>query len=305
MITDAFLKKVLAIQSENITKNVDMSDFTTFKIGGKAEVLIEPESIDAFSRLLKLCKEENVPCVLIGAGSNLLVSDKGVSGVVFKLSDAFDYVNIDGNEIEAGAAVSLAKLAKCAQRASLSGLEFASGIPGTLGGALVMNAGAYGGEMKDVVLETVYLDENGEIKKVVGDEHLFSYRNSVFSGGDKYIISCKMRLSPKNADEILAEMVELNKRRKEKQPLDKPSAGSTFKRPEGYFAAKLIEDAGLKGLSVGGARVSEKHAGFVVNDTGCATEKDVSDLIAEVQRIVFEKFGVELSPEVKFIGNKE
>ena len=305
MITDAFFKKVLAIQSENITKNVDMSDFTTFKIGGKAEVLIEPKSIDAFSRLLKLCKEENVPCVLIGAGSNLLVSDKGVSGVVFKLSDAFDYVNIDGNEIEAGAAVSLAKLAKCAQRASLSGLEFASGIPGTLGGALVMNAGAYGGEMKDVVLETVYLDENGEIKKVIGDEHLFSYRNSVFSGGDKYIISCKMRLSPKNADEILAEIVELNKRRKEKQPLDKPSAGSTFKRPEGYFAAKLIEDAGLKGASVGGARVSEKHAGFVVNDTGCATEKDVSDLIAEVQRKVFEKFGVKLSPEVKFIGNKE
>jgi len=305
MITDTFLKKVLAIQSENITKNVDMSDFTTFKIGGKAEVLIEPESIDAFSRLLKLCKEENVPCVLIGAGSNLLVSDKGVSGVVFKLSDAFDYVNIDGNEIEAGAAVSLAKLAKCAQRASLSGLEFASGIPGTLGGALVMNAGAYGGEMKDVVLETVYLDENGEIKKVIGDEHLFSYRNSVFSGGDKYIISCKMRLVPKDADEILAEMVELNKRRKEKQPLDKPSAGSMFKRPEGYFAAKLIEDAGLKGASVGGARVSEKHAGFVVNDTGCATEKDVSDLIAEIQRKVFEKFGVELSPEVKFIGNRE
>ncbi|MBR4874228.1 MAG: UDP-N-acetylmuramate dehydrogenase [Clostridia bacterium] len=305
MITDAFFKKVLDIQSENVTKDVDMSALTTFKIGGKADVLIEPKSIDAFSRLLKLCKEESVPCVLIGAGSNLLVSDKGVSGVVFKLSDAFDYVNIDGNEIEAGAAVSLAKLSKCAQRASLSGLEFASGIPGTLGGALVMNAGAYGGEMKDVVLETVYLDEDGEIKKVIGDEHLFSYRKSVFSGGDKYIISCKMRLIPKNADEILAEMAELNKRRKEKQPLDKPSAGSTFKRPEGYFAAKLIEDAGLKGLSVGGARVSEKHAGFVVNDTGNATEKDVSCLIAEVQRIVFEKFGVKLSPEIKFIGNKE
>lgn len=300
MVSKAFIQKVLEIQPENVRENVSMSDYTTFKIGGPAELFIEPFGIGELSDIIKLCKKENVPYILIGAGSNLLVSDDGIEGVVLKLSDCFDYVNIKDTEIEAGAGTSLAKLSKEAQRASLSGLEFASGIPGTLGGAVYMNAGAYDGEMKDVVFETTYLDENGNIKTITGDEHEFSYRKSVFSGGGKYIVSSKMQLIKKNPDEILEKMRDLNKRRKEKQPLDKPSAGSTFKRPDGYFAAKLIEDAGLKGFSVGGAEVSEKHSGFVVNN-GNATFKDVADLILKVQETVFERFGVKLEPEVKII----
>lgn len=301
MVTESFVKKVLAIQTENVAENVPMSEWTTFKIGGPADLFIEPKGDAALSSLIQLCRKENVPFLLIGAGSNLLVSDRGIDGVVFHLPQDFDYVEINGTAITAGAAVSLAKLAKCAQRASLSGLEFAAGIPGGLGGAVYMNAGAYGGEMKDVVTKTSFLDENGDIKTISGEEHKFSYRHSVFSEGGKYILSAEMTLLPKDADEILETMRDLNRRRKEKQPLDKPSAGSTFKRPEGFFAAKLIEDAGLKGARVGCACVSEKHAGFIVN-SGNATCEDVTGLIHKVQETVFEKFGVHLETEVKIIG---
>lgn len=242
-----------------------------------------------------------MPFLLIGAGSNLLVSDAGIDGVVFRLSGAFDYAKVSGTELEAGAATSLAKLAKTAQRAALSGLEFASGIPGSLGGAVFMNAGAYGGEMKDVVTQTRFLDENGDMQTVSGSEHDFSYRHSVFSAGGKFILSAKMSLSPKNPDEILASMRDLNARRKEKQPLEKPSAGSTFKRPEGYYAGTLIDQTGLKGLTVGGAQVSEKHAGFVIN-TGSATCADVRELIRRVQEAVYLAHGIRLEPEVRFVG---
>ncbi len=301
MVTESFVQEILAIQPENVKRNALLSQYTTFKIGGPADLLIEPAGEDVFARLVKVCRKQNVPFLLIGAGSNLLVSDAGIDGVVFRLAEGFDNVTVSGTEIEAGAAVSLAKLAKCAQRAALSGLEFASGIPGCLGGAVFMNAGAYGGEMKDIITETRFLDEDGSVKTVKGAEHNFAYRRSVFSSGGMFILSSKMRLAPKNADEISETMRDLNARRKEKQPLDKPSAGSTFKRPEGYFAAKLIEDAGLKGVSVGGASVSEKHAGFIVNNGG-ATCGDVVRLIEKVQETVFEKFGVSLEPEVKIIG---
>ena len=301
MVTDAFVQKVLSIQANNVKQNEPMSAHTTFQIGGPADLLVIPESEDAFSRLIKLCREEAVPMMVMGAGSNLLVSDKGIDGVVVKLSQAFDFVTISGTEIVCGAATSLAKLAKHAQRAGLSGLEFASGIPGNVGGAIFMNAGAYGGEMKDVVTETTYLDEQGKQKTLCGDCHQFGYRHSAFSDGKKYIVSAKMQLSPKAPAEILETMRDLNARRKEKQPLEKPSAGSTFKRPEGYFAGKLIEDAGLKGARVGGASVSEKHAGFVVNDKG-ATCADVIGLIEHVQETVMQKFGVKLEPEVRVIG---
>lgn len=301
MVTESFVQEVLTIQPENVERNVSMSKYTTFQIGGPADLFIEPKGKEELSALIRLCRSENVPFLLIGAGSNLLVRDRGIDGVVFRLSDAFDYINVSGTEVTAGAAVSLAKLAKTAQRASLSGLEFASGIPGSLGGAVFMNAGAYGGEMKDVVTETEFLDENGDVKTVSGKEHDFSYRHSVFSSGGKYILSAKMHLVPKNPDEILETMRDLNARRKEKQPLDKPSAGSTFKRPEGYFAAKLIEDAGLKGACAGGAAVSEKHAGFIVNKGG-ATCDDVVRLIKKVQETVSAKFGVNLETEVKIIG---
>lgn len=301
MVTESFVQEVLAIQPENVERSVPMSRYTTFQIGGPADLFVEPAGEEAFSRLVKLCRSKNVPFLLIGAGSNLLVSDAGIDGVVFRLSGAFDYAKVSGTELAAGAATSLAKLAKTAQRAALSGLEFASGIPGSLGGAVFMNAGAYGGEMKDVVIQTRFLDENGNMQTVSDSEHDFSYRHSVFSAGGKFILSAKMSLSPKNPDEILTSMRDLNARRKEKQPLEKPSAGSTFKRPEGFFAAKLIEDAGLKGAGVGGAGVSEKHAGFIVNNGG-ATCEDVVRLIAKVQETVFSNFGVMLEPEVKVIG---
>ncbi|MBO5929921.1 MAG: UDP-N-acetylmuramate dehydrogenase [Clostridia bacterium] len=301
MVTDSFYKKVLKIQTEHVTKDAPMADYTTFKIGGPADLLVEPESIDAFTRLLQLCHAEHVPLMVIGAGSNLLVSDKGIDGVVVKFGDAFDFVTTNGTEITCGSGTSLAKLAKHAQRAGLSGLEFASGIPGNVGGAIYMNAGAYGGEMKDVVMETTYIDEDGTIQTVKGDAHEFSYRHSLFCQGKKYIISAKMKLILKNPEEILKNMQELNAKRKEKQPLEKPSAGSTFKRPEGHFAGKLIEDAGLKGASFGGASISEKHAGFVVNNGG-ATCSDVVSLIQHVQAVVLEKFGVTLEPEIRVIG---
>ncbi len=301
MVTDAFVQKVLSIQINNVKQNEPMSAHTTFQIGGPADLMVVPESADAFSRLVQLCKEENVPLMVMGAGSNLLVSDNGIDGVVVKLLQGFDFVTISGTEIACGAATSLAKLAKHAQRAGLSGLEFASGIPGNVGGAIYMNAGAYGGEMKDVVTETTYLDEAGNISTICGDNHQFGYRHSAFSDGKKYIISAKMQLTPKDPSEILETMRDLNARRKEKQPLEKPSAGSTFKRPEGYFAGKLIEDAGLKGASVGGASVSEKHAGFIVND-GDATCADVVGLIEHVQKTVLQKYGVKLEPEIRVIG---
>lgn len=296
-----FLEKARAILGERLHMDVPMSQCTTFKIGGPAEIFAEPQTKDALVSLFRLCKEYSIPFTIIGAGSNLLVSDSGIAGVVCRLSGMFGDVFVSENTVYAGAAISLAKLSKAAQKEGLSGLEFASGIPGTLGGAVYMNAGAYDGEMKDVVTETEYMDENGDIHSVSGDAHDFSYRHSVFSEKNWVILSVKMELTPKDKDEIFEKMRDLNARRKEKQPLDKPSAGSTFKRPEGYFAAKLIEDAGLKGFSVGDACVSEKHAGFVVNN-GNATCKDVCDLMAAVQREVKEKFGVMLEPEVKKIG---
>ena len=303
MVENTVFEKLKRIEPEKIFKDYPMAPLTTFRIGGPADVFIEPKDASALSEIIKVCKKENIPFMLIGAGSNLLVSDKGIEGVVCRLGEGFDYVEVEGTKICAGASVSLAKLAKSAQRASLSGLEFASGIPGNLGGAIFMNAGAYGGEMKDVVIKTQYLDENGEFCEITGDAHDFSYRHSFFSSGDKYIISAEMELFPKNPDEILETMKDLNARRKEKQPLEKPSAGSAFKRPEGYFAAKLIEDSGLKGVSVGGAQVSEKHAGFIVSN-GNATAKDVCDLIKLVQKTVFEKFGVSIEPEIKITGRE-
>lgn len=301
MVSESFVQKVLAIQPEGVERNVPMSNHTTFQIGGPADLFITPKEEAVLSRLVKLCRDSGVPFFLVGAGSNLLVSDRGIDGVVFRLGSGFDRVCVVDQTVEAGAATTLAKLSKAAQRSALSGLEFASGIPGTLGGAVFMNAGAYGGEMKDIITETRFLGEDGSVKTVKGAEHNFAYRRSVFSSGGMFILSSKMRLAPKNADEISETMRDLNARRKEKQPLDQPSAGSTFKRPNGYFAAKLIEDAGLKGARVGGASVSEKHAGFIVNNGG-ATCDDVVRLIEKVQETVFEKFGVGLEPEVKIIG---
>ncbi len=301
MLTEQFMQNAHAIKDIVLSEQYDMANATTFKIGGPADLFAEVYTKNALRELILLCKKENVPFLIVGAGSNLLVSDKGIDGVVCRLCGDFDKLEINGTVLTAGGAISLAKLARGAQHAGLAGLEFASGIPGTLGGAIYMNAGAYGGEMKDVVIETEYMDADGNMHTVCGDEHNFAYRHSMFCGKDLCILSAKMQLSPGDSNTIMETMRELNARRKEKQPLDKPSAGSTFKRPEGYFAAKLIEDAGLKGCCVGDACVSEKHSGFVVNN-GNATCEDVHGLMRKVQESVAKQFGVALETEIKFVG---
>ena len=301
------MKKIKSLISEKIlgevTLNYPLKEHASFKIGGVAELFVCPNNLMELMNTLSILKENNIPWFLLGAGSNLLIKDTGVKGAVIKLGDGFDYAHAKNDYILAGAGVSLAKLSAEAKNAELTGLEFASGIPGTLGGAIYMNAGAYGGEMKDVISEVSYIDTDGVVKTISCEECDFGYRKSAFSMGDKIIISAKLTLNKGNKDEIIATMRDLNAKRKEKQPLEYPSAGSTFKRPEGHFAGALIEEAGLKGYAIGGAQVSEKHAGFVIN-TGNATAKDVCELIAYVQKTVKEKSGVDLEPEVKIIGEE-
>ncbi len=301
------MEKIKNLISEKILgevkTNVPLAPFTSFKIGGNADLYICPNNLMELLNTISVLRENNISYFLLGAGSNLLISDKGIRGAVIKLGDGFDYAHAKDDYILAGAGVSLAKLASEAKNAELTGLEFASGIPGSLGGALFMNAGAYGGEMKDVVAEVSFIDADGAVKTLSGSECGFGYRSSLFSKGDKIIISAKISLTKGNKDEIAQTMKELNAKRKEKQPLEYPSAGSTFRRPEGHFAGALIEQAGLKGASIGGAQVSEKHTGFVVN-TGAATAEDVRKLILHVQQVVLEKSGVKLEPEVKIVGEQ-
>lgn len=273
-----------------------MSRHTSFQIGGPAELMIEAHSAESAERALHVLKENGIPYLVLGRGSNLLVSDAGIRGAVLKYSDAS--CTRDGEKVIAGGGIMLAKLAVFAQKESLSGFAFAHGIPGTLGGACMMNAGAYGGEMKDVVTETVYLDENLKRCTLRGDAHEFGYRTSVFKKlGNCLILSSVMQLKHGNAEEIRAEMDDYAQRRREKQPLEFPSAGSVFKRPVGHFAGALIERCGLKGASVGGAQVSEKHAGFIVNRGG-ATCTDVLQLIDLIQKTVLRETGVTLECEI-------
>ena len=293
----SLLKSV--IDGKSILCDESMKNHTTFKIGGKADFLVLPQSTEQIKSLIQLLKMHNISYVVIGNGSNLLVSDEGIKGVVIKLGRNFSSVECRGNTIIAKSGVLLSRLANIALENSLTGLEFASGIPGTLGGATVMNAGAYGGEMKDVIVKTTYLDTEGEIHTVEGEEHCFGYRKSIFTESD-IILEVVMSLKEGNKEEISKQMAELNGRRKEKQPLEFASAGSTFKRPEGHFAGKLIEDAGLRGYTIGGASVSSKHCGFVVSD-GTATCEDVLLLIEYIQKTVYEKFSVMLEPEVRQI----
>ncbi len=303
MLTQKQKEQILQLQKGNIRLEEPMKNHTSFRIGGPAELFVEPDSEEVFGNLLVLLKKDNIPFVVIGAGSNLLVGDRGFRGVVIKTGKCFDFLKRSGEYITAGSGVTLAKLAGFAAKEGLSGLEFASGVPGMVGGALYMNAGAYGGEMKDVVQKTYYYDDNGTKGFVENEEHGFAYRNSIFANGGKYIVATELKLTPEDPEKIRLQMLTLNQKRKEKQPLSYPSAGSTFRRPEGYFAAKLIEDAGLKGVCVGGACVSEKHAGFVINKTGEATAADVCALIDKIKETVIQKFGVELHCEVKKIGD--
>ena len=280
------LKKI----SKTAVKNESMKKHTSFKIGGNADFMVFPENVDEIKNIIALCNKNNTPYLIMGNGSNMLVSDEGIEGVVIKISTQMSKVKITGEKVYAEAGILLSTLSKNVLEESLSGLEFASGIPGTLGGAIVMNAGAYDGEMKDVIEKIGFVDKYGTVHEISSDEARLGYRTSIFSDSDDIVLYCVLNLKKGNKAEILDKMNDLNSRRKEKQPLHLPSAGSTFKRPEGYFAGKLIEDCGLKGYSVGGAAVSEKHSGFVVNINN-ATATDVKNLISDVQKKVYEKFG--------------
>mgnify|MGYP004655346439 CR=1 FL=1 len=287
--------------SPQLIENESMSRHTTFKIGGGAEMYVSVGSAEELSKLIKLAKEKNIPITVIGNGSNILVSDKGIRGLVIEIGKNMAEYEVKGNIILAQAGILLKKVASIAASLSLSGLEEVSGVPGTLGGGIFMNAGAYGGEIKDVVKSVTYVDDNGDIHKIDGKDCDFGYRKSIFSDGGRYIVSAELELKPGKLDEINEKMADYTKRRREKQPLSYPSAGSTFKRPEGCFAGGLIEHAGLKGYKSGGAMISDLHAGFVIN-CGGATAKDVLDVINHAKETVLEKFGVELEPEVRILG---
>ena len=278
-----------------------MKKHTTFRIGVPAEYYLRPHSVDELRKILHICKRENLPFFILGNGSNLLVSDKGYQGVVIQLWKNMSDIEVDAHVIRAKAGALLSKIAVVALDNSLAGFAFASGIPGTLGGAVVMNAGAYGGEMKDVLEEVTVMDAEGNVICLKREELNLGYRTSIVKEKGYIVLEAVIRLKKGEASHIKEQMDDFKERRTSKQPLDMPSAGSTFKRPEGYFAGKLIMDTGLRGFRVGGAQISEKHCGFVVN-TGDATAEDVKNLIEEVQKRVREKFGVTLEPEVKFLG---
>ena len=289
------------IDKEDIKLDEPMKKHISFRVGGPADILVKPRTEEQIAKVVKLLKEENVPYIVIGNGSNLLVKDGGVRGVVIEISDNFNDFNIDGNIVNIQSGALLSFVGKAVLRAELKGFEFAAGIPGTLGGALAMNAGAYGGEMKDVLKEVTVLTPEGGVLTLQADELHMGYRTSVIKEAGYIVLEAVISLEKGDQEEIRSRMQELAGMRTSKQPLSYPSAGSTFKRPEGYFAGKLIMDSGLRGYQVGGAQVSEKHCGFVIN-TGNATAKDVTTLMSDVQRIVMEKFGVKLEPEVKFLG---
>lgn len=277
-----------------------MSRHTTFRTGGPADLLVQPEA-EQIAPILEVCRNEEIPWTVIGNGSNLLVGDGGIRGVVLEIGKQMSDVVIEGTVITAGAGAMLSSIASRAAAAELTGMEFASGIPGSLGGAVVMNAGAYGGEMKDILQKVTVLTPDGTVQTLSVEELELSYRHSIIPEKGYLVISAVLKLQPDNADEIQSIMDDLKEKRVSKQPLEYPSAGSTFKRPEGYFAGKLIQDAGLRGFRVGGAQVSEKHCGFIINRDR-ATSTDICQLMQQVSEIVYEKFGVRLEPEVKKIG---
>ena len=305
------LDKILqCVPSSKVFMDAALSEYTSFKTGGPADVLVRPSSIDEVQDLVKLAKQENIPYYLLGNGTNMLVSDEGFRGMIVALKDLNGDIVFseteDGNMIavSAYAGCTLARLASEAASKGYAGMEFAAGIPGSVGGAVVMNAGAYGGEIKDILDFADVLDENGDVIRLYNKDLDFGYRHSIIQEKDYIVLSVSFILKRGDEKTIKSEIKELNERRREKQPLEFPSAGSTFKRPEGLFAGKLIEDSGLKGYSVGDAQVSEKHCGFVVNK-GKATSTDIYRLISDVIEKVYDTTGVVLEPEIKLLGFEE
>ncbi len=298
---DLYKELCAAVGAEHVLRDEPMNRHTTFRIGGPADFFVQPSCTEEIKAVRELCRLGEVPCYIIGNGSDLLVGDKGYRGVIIQICKRMNEVRADGERIIVQAGALLSRTAAAAYEASLTGMEFASGIPGTVGGALRMNAGAYGGEMKQIVESAEVLTAEGEVLELSAGELGMGYRTSVISRNDYVALSAVLKLEKGDQKAIRARMDELKEKRVEKQPLEYGSAGSTFKRPEGYFAGKLIQDAGLRGYRVGDAQVSEKHCGFVIN-RGKATAAEVALLMDDVADRVEEKFGVRLEPEVKKIG---
>ncbi|WP_422443597.1 UDP-N-acetylmuramate dehydrogenase [Thermoanaerobacterium sp. DL9XJH110] len=293
------LKNMLS--EDRIKIKEPLKNHTSFRIGGPADILILPVDVEEVRKAVMLFKKENIPFFVMGNGTNLLVKDRGIRGAVIKLAQNFNDIEVENNILRCKAGVPLSVAARAAQENSLSGLEFASGIPGTVGGAVVMNAGAYGGEMADVVSKVKVLDMDGNVYEMSKNELEYSYRRCVLQRGDRILLEIEMELKPGNPDEIKMKMEDYLTWRKEKQPLNFPSAGSAFKRPPGNFAGRLIEKAGLKGYRIGGAMVSDLHAGFIVNVDN-ATCEDVLKLISHIQKVIKDKFDVDLELEIQIKG---
>ena len=301
-INEEFIRDCRAfLQADQLLLEEPMSRQTTFEIGGPADCLIFPQTIEEVCRVVALVQEYDLPLTVLGNGSNLLVRDGGIRGVVLKFNGPMSEMRLEGSHIIVGAGAHLKDVSEFAAAHGLTGLEYACGIPGSIGGAIFMNAGAYDGETKNVAIAVKTVDRQGAIKSYSKEEMELGYRHSIFQANGELICEVELSLEPGNEKDIRAKMEDFTQRRESKQPLEMPSAGSTFKRPKGYFAGTLIDQTGLKGLKVGGAQVSTKHAGFVVN-AGGATAADVQGLIKEVQRRVFEQHGVKLYPEVRMIG---
>ena len=292
---------VKVLDEDQIKPEEPMKNHVTFRVGGSADFFVTPKNYEELSWVLKCCAKYEMPCYIMGNGSNLLVSDQGYRGVVIQLFRQLNDIQCEGNVIRAQAGALLSAVANRALEEKLTGFEFAAGIPGTLGGACVMNAGAYGGEMKDVLRKVMVMDQSGKVFEIPAEELQMGYRTSIIKTAGYIVLGAVLSLKEGNLEEIKMLTRKLSEQRTSKQPLEYPSAGSTFKRPEGYFAGKLIMDSGLRGYRVGGAQVSEKHCGFVIN-TGDATAEDVRSLMKHVTEIVYAKFGVTLEPEVKFLG---
>lgn len=291
------------IEAKRIIENAPMNEYTSFRAGGNADVMVIIETTWELKNVLGLLEEENVPHILLGNGSNILVKDGGYRGIIIKLAENFDDIKVEDKKITAYAGARISAVAKKAMEYGLTGMEFASGIPGSLGGSVFMNAGAYGGEIKDILISVKAVSKDGSREYEISQEDMcFGYRHSIFHENGDIIISATFELKSGDKTTIASKMKELMDRRNQKQPVNLPSAGSFFKRPEGYFAGKLIQDSGLKGLSVGEAQVSPLHAGFIVNNGG-ATATDILQLMKLIQHTVYDKFGVRLEPEVRILGD--
>ena len=302
MNLDFYNQLIQIVEEKQVFCDEPMSKHTTFRVGGPADYFVLPQSIEEVQQIVAFCKAANMPYYIIGNGSNLLVSDAGYRGVVIQIYKSMSEIVVEGTTIKAQAGALLSRIGNIALEAELTGFEFAAGIPGTVGGAVVMNAGAYGGEMKDILVKATVLTQDGTILTLYNEELELGYRTSIIAKKDFVVLEAVFELQTANKETIRAKMDELKLQRVTKQPLEYPSAGSTFKRPEGHFAGKLIQDAGLRGFQVGGAQVSEKHCGFVINKEN-ATAADIVELMNQVSEKVMQDFGVRLEPEVKKLGD--